>query len=289
MFLLTPVLVAVVCILMVWIFKNADGATKRREEEPRARAEARPWVDEDLKDSTDVLQVEEDADEWQESEEEVEHVPFSHTRYPEKEMVRRSQEFYELLNKRRSVRFISNERVPMEVIDNVIKAAGTAPSGAHTEPWTFVVVKDPDVKHRIREIIEEEEEINYLKRMGPRWVTDLKKLRTNWIKEYLDTAPVLILIFKQVHGFAANGKKKIHYYNEISVSIACGILLAALQNAGLVTVTTTPLNCGPRLRVLLNRPANEKLLMLLPVGYPSKEATVPDLPRKPLDQIMVTV
>uniref|UniRef100_A0A8D1WH01 Iodotyrosine deiodinase 1 n=1 Tax=Sus scrofa TaxID=9823 RepID=A0A8D1WH01_PIG len=230
-----------------------------------------------------------DADEWQESEEEVEHVPFSHTRYPEKEMVRRSQEFYELLNKRRSVRFISNERVPMEVIDNVIKAAGTAPSGAHTEPWTFVVVKDPDVKHRIREIIEEEEEINYLKRMGPRWVTDLKKLRTNWIKEYLDTAPVLILIFKQVHGFAANGKKKIHYYNEISVSIACGILLAALQNAGLVTVTTTPLNCGPRLRVLLDRPANEKLLMLLPVGYPSKEATVPDLPRKPLDQIMVTV
>ncbi|NP_999581.1 iodotyrosine deiodinase 1 precursor [Sus scrofa] len=289
MFLLTPVLVAVVCILMVWIFKNADGATKRREEEPRARAEARPWVDEDLKDSTDVLQVEEDADEWQESEEEVEHVPFSHTRYPEKEMVRRSQEFYELLNKRRSVRFISNERVPMEVIDNVIKAAGTAPSGAHTEPWTFVVVKDPDVKHRIREIMEEEEKINYLKRMGPRWVTDLKKLRTNWIKEYWDTAPVLILIFKQVHGFAANGKKKIHYYNEISVSIACGIFLAALQNAGLVTVTTTPFNCGPRLRVFLNRPANEKLLMFLPVGYPSKEATVPDLPRKPLDQIMVTV
>ncbi|XP_019494455.1 PREDICTED: iodotyrosine deiodinase 1 isoform X2 [Hipposideros armiger] len=166
---------------------------------------------------------------------------------------------------------------------------GTAPSGAHTEPWTFVVVKDSDMKHRIREIIEEEEEINYMKRMGHRWVTDLKKFRTNWIKEYLDTAPVLILIFKQVYGFAANGKRKVHYYNEISVSISCGILLAALQNAGLVTVTTTPLNCGPRLRVLLSRPTNEKLLMLLPVGYPSKEATVPDLKRKPLDQIMVTV
>ncbi|XP_007196948.2 iodotyrosine deiodinase 1 [Balaenoptera acutorostrata] len=289
MFLLTSVLVAVVCLLMVWIFKSADGGIQRRKGEPRARAEARPWVDEDLKDSTEVHQVEEDADEWQVSEEEVEHVPFSHTRYPEKEMLKRSQEFYELLNKRRSVRFISNEQVPVEVIDNVIKAAGTAPSGAHTEPWTFVVVKDPDVKHNIREIIEEEEEINYLKRMGPQWVSDLKKLRTNWIKEYLDTAPVLILIFKQVHGFAANGKKKTHYYNEISVSIACGILLAALQNAGLVTVTTTPLNCGPRLRVLLNRPANEKLLVLLPVGYPSKEATVPDLARKPLDQIMVTV
>ncbi|XP_029079930.1 iodotyrosine deiodinase 1 [Monodon monoceros] len=289
MFLLTSVLVAVVCLLMVWIFQNADGGTQRRKGEPRARAEARPWVDEDLKDSTDVHQLEEDADGWQVSEEEVDHIPFSHTRYPEKEMLKRSQEFYELLNKRRSVRFISNEQVPMEVIDNVIKAAGTAPSGAHTEPWTFVVVKDPDVKHKIREIVEEEEEINYLKRMGPQWVSDLKKLRTKWIKEYLDTAPVLILIFKRVHGFAANGKKKIHYYNEISVSIACGILLAALQNAGLVTVTTTPLNCGPRLRVLLNRPANEKLLILLPVGYPSEEATVPDFARKPLDQIMVTV
>ncbi|KAF5914813.1 hypothetical protein HPG69_010879 [Diceros bicornis minor] len=264
---------------------------ERREEEARARAEARPRVDEDLQHSTDLDQVEEagDADESQESEENVEHIAFSHIRYPEKEMVKRSQEFYELLNKRRSLRFISNEQVPMEVIDNVIKTAGTAPSGAHTEPWTFVVVKDPDMKHKIRGIIEEEEEINYLKRMGHRWVTDLKKLRTNWIKEYLDTAPVLILIFKQVYGFAANGKRKVHHYNEISVSIACGILLAALQNAGLVTVTTTPLNCGPRLRLLLGRPANEKLLMLLPVGYPSKEATVLDLKRKRLDQIMVTV
>ncbi|XP_007086949.2 iodotyrosine deiodinase 1 [Panthera tigris] len=289
MFFLTPVLVAVVCILIVWIFKNGDGSSKRRKGEPRARAEVRPWVDEDLKDNTDLHQGEEGANDRQESEEDVEHIPFSHTRYPEKEMVKRSQEFYALLSKRRSVRFISSEQVPMEVIDNVIKTAGTAPSGAHTEPWTFVVVKDPDVKHKIREIIEEEEEINYLKRMGRQWVTDLKKLRTNWVKEYLDTAPVLILIFKQVHGVAASGKRKVHYYNEISVSIACGILLAALQNAGLVTVTTTPLNCGPRLRVLLGRPTNEKLLMLLPVGYASKEATVPNLTRKPVDQIRVIV
>ncbi|XP_037376913.1 iodotyrosine deiodinase 1 [Talpa occidentalis] len=291
MFFLTPALVAVVCILIVWIFKNADGSIEKRKELARKRAEARPWVDEDLKDNTDLQQAEEvaDADEWQESEESVEHIPYSHARYPEKDMVKRSQEFYELLNMRRSVRFISNEQVPKEVIDNVIKAAGTAPSGAHTEPWTFVVVKDADMKHKIREIIEEEEEINYLKRMGQRWVADLKKLRTNWIKEYLDTAPVLILIFKQIYGFAANGKKRVHYYNEISVSISCGILLAALQNAGLVTVTTSPLNCGPRLRALLSRPPNEKLLLLLPVGYPSKDATVPDLKRKPLEQIMVTV
>ncbi|KAM5326432.1 iodotyrosine deiodinase 1 isoform 2-T2 [Glossophaga mutica] len=286
MFALTPVLVAIVCTLIAWIYKNADRSIERRKGELKARCESRPWVDEDLRDSTALHQVEEDADQWQESEEDTEHIPFPHTRYPEKEMVERSREFYELLSKRRSVRFISNEQVPMEVIDNVIRTAGTAPSGAHTEPWTFVVVQDPDVKHKIREIIEEEEEINYMKRMGHRWVTDLKKLRTNWIKEYLDTAPVLILIFKQVHGFAANGQRKVHYYNEISVSIACGLLLAALQNAGLVTVTTTPLNCGPRLRVLLGRPSNEKLLMLLPVGYPSTEATVPDLKRKPLAEIM---
>ncbi|XP_045355968.1 iodotyrosine deiodinase 1 isoform X2 [Leopardus geoffroyi] len=181
MFFLTPVLVAVVCILIVWIFKNGDGSSKRRKGEPRARAEVRPWVDEDLKDNTDLHQGEEDANDWQESEEDVEHIPFSHTRYPEKEMVKRSQEFYALLSKRRSVRFISNEQVPMEVIDNVIKTAGTAPSGAHTEPWTFVIVRDPDVKHKIREIIEEEEEINYLKRMGRQWVTDLKKLRSDHV------------------------------------------------------------------------------------------------------------
>nr|XP_045015162.1 iodotyrosine deiodinase 1 [Jaculus jaculus] len=288
MVLLTPVLVAVVCILLVWVFKNAQRSLERKEEGPAAR----PWLDGDLQGDPELLRRGEagaDPDEWPEAEESVAHVPFSHTRYPEQEMVKRSQEFYELLNKRRSVRFISSEQVPGEVIDNVIKTAGTAPSGAHTEPWTFVVVKDPDMKHKIREIIEEEEEVNYMRRMGHQWVTDLKKLRTNWIKDYLDAAPVLILVFKQVHGFAADGRKKVHYYNEISVSIACGLLLAALQNAGLVTVTTTPLNCGPRLRVLLGRPPHEKLLILLPVGYPSKEATVPDLRRKALEQIMVTI
>ncbi|XP_038622853.1 iodotyrosine deiodinase 1 [Tachyglossus aculeatus] len=284
-FSLTSVLLTVICVLIGWMLKSS----KKSNQEPKVKSESHPWVDEDLKDSTDLHQEEEDSDEWQESDDNLEHVPLSWKRYPESEMIQRSKEFYELLQKRRSVRFISNEPVPREVIDNVIKTAGTAPSGAHTEPWTFVAVQDPDIKHQIREIIEEEEEVNYRKRMGDRWVADLKKFKTNWIKEYLDTAPFLILIFKQVHGFTSKGKKKTHYYNEISVSIACGILLAALQNAGLVTVTTTPLNCGPRLRALLRRPLNEKLLMLLPVGYPSKEATVPDLTRKPLTEIMVTV
>ncbi|XP_066467391.1 iodotyrosine deiodinase 1 [Tiliqua scincoides] len=287
---LTPVFIAIICVLIGLLLKSSKRNTKQEESKTHKKAASRPWVDEDLKDSTE-LHVEEDDDggEWQGLEDNIVHIPFSMEHYSEEDMVKRSKDFYELLNKRRSVRFISDEPVPREVIDNVIKTAGTAPSGAHTEPWTFVVVEDAEIKHQIREIIEEEEEINYEKRMGDRWVNDLKRLRTNWIKEYLDTAPYLILIFKQVHGMLPDGKKKTHYYNEISVSIACGILLAALQNVGLVTVTTTPLNCGPRLRVLLQRPVNEKLLLLLPVGYPSKTATVPDLTRKPLEDIMVTI
>ncbi|XP_072499793.1 iodotyrosine deiodinase 1 [Notamacropus eugenii] len=286
-FFLTSVLTAVILVVIGWIFKS-EGPSKKTDKESKTKPEYQPWVDEDLKDHTEEHQTE-DVDKFHESEENVEHIPFSCPRFSEHEMIKRSQEFYELLNQRRSVRFISDEPVPRQVIDNVIKTAGTAPSGAHTEPWSFVVVQDEEVKHKIRVIIEDEEEINYKKRMGDRWVNDLKKLRTNWIKEYLDTAPFLILIFKKIYGITSSGRKKTHYYNEISVSIACGILLAALQNAGLVTVTTTPLNCGPRLRILLDRPANEKLLMLLPVGYPKKDATVPDLKRKPLEEIMVVV
>ncbi|XP_060609536.2 iodotyrosine deiodinase 1 isoform X1 [Anolis sagrei] len=285
---LTPVFVAIICVLIGIIVKGRRTNSKNEPRQTSKKVESRPWVDDDLKDSTDLHPEEEDDGEWEGSED-ITHTPFSSERYSEEDMVKRSKDFYELLNKRRSVRFISDEPVPKEVIDNVIKTAGTSPSGAHTEPWTFVVVQDVEIKHKIREIIEEEEEINYKKRMGDRWVNDLKRLRTNWIKEYLDTAPYLILIFKQVHGMLPDGKKNTHYYNEISVSIACGILLSALQNVGLVTVTTTPLNCGPRLRVLLGRPTNEKLLMLLPVGYPSKDATVPDLTRKPLNDIMVVV
>ncbi|XP_069811114.1 iodotyrosine deiodinase 1 [Dendropsophus ebraccatus] len=289
---LSPFFLAVICVLIVIILqsiKKTDG--KKEKSETTAKVESRPWVDEDLQDSTETpTEEDEGKNEWPDmDEEELLHVPFTPRRYPEEEMSKRSKEFYEMLKQRRSVRFISDEAVPREVIDNIILAAGTSPSGAHTEPWTFVVVEDPEVKHKIREIIEEEEEINYRKRMGDKWVNDLKKLKTNWIKEYLDAAPYLILIFKQVYGILSDNRKKTHYYNEISVSIACGILLAAIQNAGLVTVTTTPLNCGPRLRVLLQRPVNEKLLMLLPIGYPREDATVPDLQRKPLEDIMVVV
>lgn len=284
---LTPVLVAVLCVVIGLMFVKSNGSRDKTQEKPKT--DFRPWVDQDLQDNTELIDTNEDDEEDHKEEEELEHIPYSPPRYPEDAMVKRSQDFYSVMDQRRSVRFISPEPVPREVIDNVIRAAGTAPSGAHTEPWTFVVVSDPETKHQIRLIVEEEEEVNYRQRMGDKWVHDLARLKTNWIKEYLDVAPYLILIFKQTYGILPNGKKKTHYYNEISVCISCGILLAALQNVGLVTVTSTPLNCGPQLRQLLKRPTNEKLLMLLPVGYPASDATVPDLKRKPLDDIMVHI
>ncbi|KAJ0060935.1 hypothetical protein NL108_001807, partial [Boleophthalmus pectinirostris] len=226
---LTPVLAAVLCLVIGLMFVKSKSSGIKTQEKPK---DFRPWVDQDLQDNTDIDHNEE---------EDLAHVPYSPPRYPEEVMVKRSQDFYSVMNQRRSVRFISPEPVPREVIDNVIHTAGTkiilfnfltvtrAPSGAHTEPWTFVVVSDPETKHQIRLIVEEEEEVNYRQRMGDKWVNDLAPLKTNWIKEYLDVAPYLVLIFKQTYGILPNGKKKTHYYNEISVCISCGILLAALQ------------------------------------------------------------
>ena len=150
----------------------------------------------------------------------------------------------------------------------------------------IITIINFQVKTEIRKIIEEEEEINYRKRMGSKWVNDLKPFNTNCSKPYLEDAPYLIMVFKQVYGITPEGKQP-HYYNEISTCIATGILLAAIHHAGLVTVTTTPLNCGPRLSALLERPVNEKLLLLLPVGFPTAEATVPDFKRKSINEIMV--
>ncbi|XP_065344201.1 iodotyrosine deiodinase 1 [Cloeon dipterum] len=219
--------------------------------------------------------------------EDLQHIPFAYKRPTENEMLKRSQEYYEMVNGRRTIRFFSPDPVPIDVIKNIIKAAATSPSGAHTEPWTYVVVQDPDVKAKVRQIIEDEEEINYKKRMGQQWTTDLKPLRTNWIKEYLTDAPYLILVFKQMFSLKEDNTKKIHYYNEISVAISYGIFLTAVQNAGLVGLTSTPLNCGPALRNLLERPPSEKLMLLCPVGFPAKDATIPDLERKRLEDVMV--
>lgn len=142
---------------------------------------------------------------------------------------------------------------------------------------------------KIRAIIEAEEEINYKRRMGDKWVKDLEKFKTNWYKPYLSTAPYMIFVFKQPYSNTPTGERITNHYYETSTAIACGILLAAIQNAGLVTLTSTPLNCGPALRDLLKRQKNEKLLLLLPVGFADDNCVVPDLKRRPLDEIMVVV
>lgn len=193
-----------------------------------------------------------------------------------------------MVNDRRSVRSFRSQPIPpIDVIEDCVRAAGTSPSGAHTEPWTFCVISSADVKEQIRYVIEREEELNYAQRMHRQWTTDLRPLKTNHIKPYLTDAPYLILVFKQTYGLTATGERKQHYYNEISVSISVGILLCALQSCGLSSLVTTPLNCGPALRTLLKRPANEKLLVLMPVGYPSENCKIPDLERKPLSDIIV--
>ncbi|XP_020809580.1 uncharacterized protein LOC110185196 [Drosophila serrata] len=227
----------------------------------------------------------EDTDELQPALEERPHVPF----IPGQNLNPNGAEiFYNLIRGRRSIRSFCSQRKPdLSVIEDCIRAAGTAPSGAHTEPWTFCVVESEELKQSIREIVEQEELINYNQRMHPQWVTDLRPLQTNHVKEYLTDAPYLILIFKQTYGLMDDGRRKRHYYNEISTSIAAGILLCALQAAGLSSLVTTPLNCGPALRSLLNRPVNEKLLILLPVGYASEGCQVPDLERKQLKEILV--
>ncbi|KAF2361329.1 Nitroreductase [Trinorchestia longiramus] len=216
----------------------------------------------------------------------VPHVPLKHIRRTLEDSYKRSLEFYKLMNERRSVRFFSQEPVPEKVIENLIRTAGTAPSGAHTEPWRFIAVRDPDYKMQIRTIVEQEEEINYMKRMGVQWTSDLKAMRTTHIKEYLTDAPWILLVFKQVYTVLPDGRRRNNYYHEISTAIAGGLLLSAIQNAGLATLTSTPMNCGPALKTLLGRPTQEKLLLLLPVGFPSLDCTVPDLERKPLQEIL---
>ena len=215
------------------------------------------------------------------------HIPYQPDRLSDDEMIARSREFYEEMNKRRSVRMFSKEHVPIEVIENIVKTAGTSPSGAHSEPWTFVVIQDPKIKSQVRDIVEEEEYHNYDRRMGDKWVQDLKFVRTNHEKSYLEDAPYIIIVMKQQYHIGEDRVKYNHYYYEISTAIAAGLLVTAIHKAGLVTVTTTPLNAGGALRELLGRPENEKVMLLLPVGLPTEDAEVPDVQRKPLEKIMV--
>lgn len=192
----------------------------------------------------------------------------------------------EELSKRRSLRDFSDRTVPQKVIENLIQTAGTAPSGAHQQPWTFVAVQDKALKVKIREAAEQEEKLSYNQRMSEQWLDDLKPLGTDWQKPFLTTAPWLIVVFRQVWREGNNGEKIPNYYVQESVGLACGFLLTAIHRLGLVALTHTPSPMG-FLTELLERPANEKPFLLIPVGYAAEEAWVPDLKRKPLGEIMI--
>ena len=198
---------------------------------------------------------------------------------------KKAEAFFHWMDNRRTVRDFSDRPVPKDVIENILRTAATAPSGAHKQPWTFCVVSDPSFKKQIRQAAEKEEYESYNGRMPAEWLEDLKPLQTNWEKEFLETAPYLIVMFKKNYEVVA-GRKRNTYYAVESCGIAVGFLLAAVHSAGLVALTHTP---SPMnfLSQLLNRPQNEKPFLLLPVGYPANECWVPDLKRKELDEIAV--
>lgn len=207
-------------------------------------------------------------------------------RRPEAEMVERSRAFYELMDRRRSVRVFSDEAVPLEVLENAVRVAGTAPSGAHMQPWRFAIVTDPETKKKIREAAEAEERETYENRMSDEWRKALAPLGTDANKPFLEICPALIVVFRVDYGLDETGGRVKHYYVQESVGIATGMLIAALHNAGLATLTHTP---SPMkfLGQVLGRPANEKAFVLLPVGYPAAGCEVPTLTRKPLEDIIV--
>ncbi len=213
------------------------------------------------------------------------YVPLSSYReYPEDEMKRRAEDFYAELRRRRTVRDFSDRPVPREVIESCLLAAGTAPNGANRQPWRFVVVGDPALKARIREAAEEEERAFYSGRAPKEWIEALAHLGTDENKLFLERAPWLIAIFAESWEPTAEGGKAKNYYVSESVGIATGMLITALHHSGLATLTHTP---SPMkfLNDVLDRPDNERAFLVLVVGYPDENATVPDITKKPLDQI----
>lgn len=212
-------------------------------------------------------------------------IPYQQKELTTEEQIQRSESFYKLLDQRRSVRDYSEKPIDVKIIENIIKTAGTAPSGAHKQPWTFCVVSNPELKTKIREAAEVEEKKSYGGRMSERWKADLEPLGTTWEKPFIETAPYIIVVFKRVHEIVEGEKANNYYVNE-SIGIACGMLISAIHNAGLVTLTHTP---SPMnfLGKLLNRPENERAYLLLPVGHPKSNAEVPDLERKNLNELQV--
>jgi len=211
-------------------------------------------------------------------------VPLEFREYPEEEMSRRARAFYEDLNRRRTVREFCDRPVPRELIETAVLTAGTAPSGAHKQPWQFVLVGDAGIKRRIREAAEQEERENYERRFPPEWLADLAPLGTDWHKPFLTTCPWILVVFTRQYTRTPSGKAK-HYYVQESTGMAVGMLLAALHHAGLATLTHTPSPMG-FLRKVLGRPEEERPYVLIALGYPEPGCQVPELTRKPLGEIL---
>lgn len=213
------------------------------------------------------------------------HIPYRPARVAADEALARGRALLAELEQRRSCRFFSDEPVPREAIELAIRCASTAPSGAHRQPWRFVAVADPALKHALRVAAEAEERESYEGgRMTPEWLEALAPLGTTWQKPFLERVPWLVAVFEQVHGVGADGSTHKNYYVKESVGIACGLFIAALHRMGLSTLTHTP---SPMkfLGRILGRPANERPFILFPVGYPAPDATVPDLRRRPLAEV----
>lgn len=214
--------------------------------------------------------------------------PYRPERMPAQESLARAAELRERMDERRTVRHFSADPVPEQVVRDAIACAATAPSGAHQQPWTFVLVKDPAVREQIRAAAEQEEELSYDGRLGDEWLAALRPIGTDAVKTHLTDAPALIVVFQQRYWLGEDGTKHKHYYVDESVGIAVGMLLSALHLSGLAALIHTP---SPMrfLSHVLNRPANEKAFAVIPVGYPSPDCEVPDLIRKSLDQVIVEV
>lgn len=213
-------------------------------------------------------------------------VPYGGEKYTPEQLLENIERFKSELSKRRSIRQFSDKEVPKEVIEGILEVANGAPSGANRQPWTFCVISNPKLKQEIRERAEQEEYLSYNGRMSEEWLKDVEPFGTNHIKEFIDTAPYIIVVFKKVYDKDEHNHRKSNYYVNESVGIAVGFLLTAIHKAGLVSLTHTP---SPMnfLQQVLNRPDNERPFLLIPVGYPHDEALVPNIEKKPLKEVSV--
>ncbi len=213
-------------------------------------------------------------------------IPLAFVRRPLDDSRRDAASFYDVMAQRRTTRHFSTDAVPRDLIETAIRTAGTSPSGANQQPWTFVAVANADLKARMRQAAEREEQAFYNGKAPAEWLEALAHLGTDEHKTHLTDAPWVVVLFRQSHGVTADGAKKTFYYTQESCGIAAGLFIAAVHSMGLVTLSHTPSPMG-FLGELLHRPANERAMLVMPVGYPAADAQVPDIERKPLDELVV--